>query len=79
MTLPVSKSGIKRSFGEIRHSCEMYLHRLAWTIINTERKTCKEKNECITSKRRATQALKNGKFEPKAEYKGVAQTQSSKV
>lgn len=72
MTLPVSKSGIKRSFGEIKNSCEMYLYRLAWTTMNVEGKTGEEKkNECFISKRRATRALKNGKFDGKREDKGV--------
>lgn len=40
--------------------------------MNVEGKTSEEKkNECIISKRRATRALKNGKFDGKREDKGV--------
>lgn len=43
MTLPVSKSGFKRSFGEPQHSCEIYLCSLARTTTNEEGKTGEDK------------------------------------
>lgn len=80
MTLPVSKLGIKRSFGEIRHSWEIFLYRLAWTTMSAEGKIGEEKEkECLANKRRATQALNNGKIDAKAEDKGVAQKQNSNL
>lgn len=48
--------------------------------MNLEGKTGEEKkNEWNISKRRATQALNNGKSDAKAEDKGVAQQQNSNL